>query len=253
MGRRGLSVEDDERWVFNRLAEAYAHRPAYPELLVERLVVLASGGRAAELGAGLGHLAVPLAARGVPVAAVEPARRMFQALDARRAAGVEAVHAAAEDTGLSAGTFALVVLADALQWVDPERTGREAARLLSLGGACAVVEARWGGTPFVDGILARAAELNPKLRRATGGALRQLVTLAVGRRALWTERFVDEQELSAAAIDPVVRSLSWVGPALSPAVVDGLVQDAQRLAVKHGARWRRELLLTWARREGATP
>jgi Xaa-Pro aminopeptidase len=47
--------------VFNRLAVAYQSRPGYPEALVERLSqVAAPGGRAVDLGAGTGDLALPL-------------------------------------------------------------------------------------------------------------------------------------------------------------------------------------------------
>ena len=133
MSRRSAAPGDDRRWVFNRLAEEYRHRPPYPAALVERLLALAGGpgARIAELGAGTGLLAVPLARAGVHVMAVEPARRMLDVLRAEGVPGLEPVHASAEETGLPGGAFQLVVLADALQWVDPDRGGREAARLMA--------------------------------------------------------------------------------------------------------------------------
>src|SRR3990172_7380378 len=111
-------------------------RPPSPVPLVERLLELAGGpgARVADLGAGTGHLALPLPRRGAQVAAVEPARAMLAALTAEGVTGVEPVHATAEDSGLPSGAFDLAVLADALHWVDPERAGREAARLLAPGG-----------------------------------------------------------------------------------------------------------------------
>ncbi|HEX8910372.1 MAG TPA: methyltransferase type 11, partial [Anaeromyxobacteraceae bacterium] len=65
MGRRSVSLHDQDRWVFNRLADDYLARPPYPDALVERLAALAggAGARAVDLGAGVGHLALPLAAR----------------------------------------------------------------------------------------------------------------------------------------------------------------------------------------------
>ena len=148
-------MDESERWIFNRLAGDYRARPAYPSALVDRLAALAGGaGPAVDLGAGTGLLAIPLAARGVAVRAVEPASAMLDLLR-EGAAGlpVEPVHASAEETGLPGGAATLVLLSDALQWVEPEAAGREAGRLLAPGGAVAVVEAHLGGSPFTDGLV----------------------------------------------------------------------------------------------------
>ena len=78
MGRRGVGVEDGDRWVFNRLADDYRARPGYPAALVDRLHALAGGaGTVVDLGAGTGLLALPLAGRGLAVRAVEPASAML--------------------------------------------------------------------------------------------------------------------------------------------------------------------------------
>ncbi len=133
MGRRDASPADARRWVFNRLAEDYRQRPGYPAPLVARLLALAGGpgARVADLGAGTGQLALPLAALGRGGArgraGAGHARRPRRAACAPR---LTPVHAAAEETGLAGDAFDLVVLADALQWIDPERGAREAARLL---------------------------------------------------------------------------------------------------------------------------
>jgi predicted RNA methylase len=103
MGRRTVPLSDPARWVFNRLAHPYSKRPGYPEALVERLAALAGGRgrRVADLGAGTGHLALPLAARGLLVAAVEPAREMLGALVRHLPPGapVRPISATAEATG----------------------------------------------------------------------------------------------------------------------------------------------------------
>lgn len=250
MGRTGVSTGDADRWIFNRLAEDYRSRPAYPEPLVDRLSALAGpGGAVVELGAGTGLLAGPLARRGHRVIAVEPAAAMLEVLrEASAGLPVEAVQAAAEETGLPAGRAALVVLADVLQWVDPERAGREAGRLLGTGGAVAVVEIHLGGSPFSAGVAALVADANPRARPRPPGRLAQLLAAAgaTGRKA---EAHRDEVMLDARQLDAVLRSNSMVGPALGPERLTRLLEDARALASRTGgARWTRELTVTWARK-----
>jgi SAM-dependent methyltransferase len=246
--RRRVSVEDDGRWVFNRLAGDYAHRPGYPAALVAHLLGLAGGpgARVADLGAGTGLLSLPLAHAGALVHAVEPARAMLASLTevalAAGLAGVVPVHAAAEATGLPAGRFDLVLLADALHWTDAARAGAEAARLLAPGGAVAVVEPRLASTPFLDALGARLAAANPKARAAPPPVA---LFLSHARAAPLPEaRFEHEVLLDRARLQAVLRSLSLVGPALGPAALAALLEDAQALATAHGgAVWRRELLV----------
>ncbi len=254
MGRRGVTVADERRWVFNRLARDYPQRPAYPGALVRRLLQIAGGPAAAvaDLGAGTGHLALPLAAGGARVYAIEPARAMLRALeaglDARFAKSVTTVHAAAERTGLADGACDLVLVADALQWMDGERAGREAARIIRPGGALAVVEAQLGGTPFLRALSALVAEANFKARPAPAGRLSQLFATA-GFRRLSTERFGHSERLEPQRLDAVLRSLSFVGPALGPDRLEALLDGARRLARAHGgAIWEREISLTWGRK-----
>ncbi|WP_242355061.1 MULTISPECIES: class I SAM-dependent methyltransferase [Anaeromyxobacter] len=248
MSRHGVRVSDPSRWVFNRLAEDYRQRPGYPSPLVARLLALAGGpgARVADLGAGTGQLALPLAALGAEVHAVEPARAMLDVLAAAGAPRVTAVHAAAEETGLAAAAFDLVVLADALQWVDPTRGAREAARLLAPAGVLAVVTPRLADTPFLAALTERIAAANFKARPAAPPV--GLLFSVAGLGAPETEGFDDEEELGPERLDAVLRSLSYVGPALGEGALAALLADARALASVHGgAVWRRELTLAWAR------
>lgn len=237
------------RWVFDRLALDYRSRPPYPHALATRLLGIAGGpgARIADLGAGTGHLALPLARLGAWVTAVEPARAMLDALHADGAGlGVAGVLAPAEETGLAAGTFDLVLLADALQWVDPVLAGREAARLLAPGGALAVVTPAFADTPFLRALSDQLARANPKAR-----PLPPPVALLFSVAALpvpTVEALEDDVALDPEALDRVLRSLSYVGPALGPAKLAAFLADARKVAEEHGgARWTREIRLEWAR------
>jgi SAM-dependent methyltransferase len=260
VGRRSVPLADQDRWVFNRLAGAYRARPPYPGALVERLAALAggAGARIADLGAGTGDLALPLAARGVRVSAVEPARAMLDVLRARLAPGlaIEPVHAAAEATALPAAAFDLVLLADSVQWVDPELAGGEAARLLAPGGAVAVVEAAFAATPFMRALAALRARANPKAapQAAAGRRTRQLLAIAAGGTPVAEERFAQDAPLDGDALGALLRSLSYAGPALGPEALDALEGEARALAaLSGGARFQRDLTLRHARRPRPAP
>ena len=258
MGRRSVPLSDQHRWVFNRLAGDYLARPPYPAALVDRLAALAGGpgARVADLGAGTGHLALPLAARGLAVTAVEPAFAMLDALSGRAPPGaaLTTVQAAAEATGLPAGAFALVLLADALHWVDPERAGAEASRLLAPGGTIALVEANFAATPFMTDLSALLARENPKARSRPPGRARQVLSLAAPGGAPAAESFAQDAPLDPAALAALVRSLSFAGPALAPERLDALLADAAALAnAAGGARFQRDLTLRWAARRRPPP
>lgn len=249
MGRRGIDVADRDRWVFNRLAGDYRARPGYPVPLVERLASLAGAGPVVDLGAGTGLLALPLASRGLRVAAVEPAAAMLDVLREEAAAlPVLAVHRPAEETGLPDRHASLVLLADALQWVEPERAGEEASRILAPGGALAVVEARLGGSPFSDGVASLLARENARARPRPAERLLQFLH-AAGIRRTEAEAWRAEDLLPPGRLDAVLRSLSLVGPALGPERLERLLVEARALAAASGgAAWTREIRLTWGRR-----
>jgi SAM-dependent methyltransferase len=84
--------------------------PAVLDPTVDFLLEHAGGGRALELGIGTGRVAVPLAARGVPVAGIDLSPYMLARLRAKAgAAGIEAVEGDFATTRL-AGTFTLAYL-----------------------------------------------------------------------------------------------------------------------------------------------
>ena len=237
--------------VFEGLAEAYRARPGYPAALVQRLLALAPpAARVVDLGAGTGHLAEPMARGGARVVAVEPAQAML-AVCAERVQGlaVKLVQAPAESTGLLAASAELVLLADAAHWVDPEAAGREAFRLLVPGGTAATVGPRPADTPFMRELERLVREANPKRRPQGPGRARQWLALASGGAPVRALEFQHSVELSAAALEAVLHSLSFLGPALGPKRMASLVADAVELGRRTGgARWERVLRLAWAQK-----
>ena len=106
---------------------------------VDRLAELAAGGRALEFAVGTGRVAVPLAARGVPVAGIELSRPMIAQL--RRKVDEESVPVVVGDmaTATAPGTFSLVYLvyntiSNLLTQEEQVACFRNAARHLSPGG-----------------------------------------------------------------------------------------------------------------------
>ncbi len=214
--RRTLLPAHEAAWVFNRIAREYQRfRPPYPPQLAPWLLKMAGNPReVVELGAGTGLLTVALREGGARVTAVEPALRMAEAIPGQE--GIRVVVAPGEDTGLPDGAFGLVVLADAVQWVDGERGPREAARLLQDGGVVAVVEIVWDGSPaqrvageFIRRWNPRVGEKAPKNDRG-GNFLRATLP---GARVV-TQTFTDHPLLDEEALGGLLLSHSFVGPLL---------------------------------------
>jgi SAM-dependent methyltransferase len=84
--------------------------PSVLEPTVDFLAAQARGGRALELGIGTGRVAIPLAARGVPVAGIDLSPYMLERLRAKPgAAGIDAVEGDFATT-LLPGSFTLAYL-----------------------------------------------------------------------------------------------------------------------------------------------
>ena len=116
-------------------------RPAYPGEAVAALLDAAQASsvslRAADIGAGTGKMSELLARAGAVVDAVEPSGAMRA--QASSIPGVTWHAGVAEETTLPHGAFDIVVFAQSWHWVDPERAGVEAARILAPGGVLGIV------------------------------------------------------------------------------------------------------------------
>jgi ubiquinone/menaquinone biosynthesis C-methylase UbiE len=253
LGRRKVSLDQPSRWVFNRMAEFYAARPPYPAALVHALAELAGpvGSRVGDLGAGVGHLALPLAARGFDVVAIEAAQAMLdqlRAAAAERGIALRALHAAAEQLPLEPACLDLVVVADALHFLDTELTAHQIARVLAPRGALALVTCQFADTPFMRGVVRVMEEAAPRRPRALTQSIVHLSALS-GVPLTNERRFHDETPIDHATLERILRSISFIGPAMNPARFAAF--RARVHALSDAPVWARTFVLRSGRRAAA--
>jgi ubiquinone/menaquinone biosynthesis C-methylase UbiE len=161
---------------------------------------------------------------------------------------IRLVQATAEATTLESAQFELVLLADALHWVDPELAGREIAGLLTADGVLAILEVAIGDTPFLRELRLLLEAINPRARGMSHARLGSLIT-HVSKRPTEVEEFSEELELREETLRSMVSSLSYIGPAVGPETLEKLLATAQQLAQVHGGvHWKRDFTLTWLKR-----
>ena len=224
LGRRKVGIDEASRWVFNRMADVYDARPPYPPALLDAIGDLArkatgtQTARILDLGAGIGHVALPLAASGFDVVAIEPAQLMLDRLRATanaRGLGLRAVHAPAEALPIADASVDLVVVADALHFLDAQRTAEEVARVLTRRGALAVVTCAFAATPFMRDVLRVIESAVPRRPRALAGQMIHLSSTA--QVPLTSElHFDDQTPVDHATLERILRSISFIGPAMNP-------------------------------------
>ena len=184
-------------------------RPAYPDEAVAALIDAARGARgadgpgrdgqggplrAADIGAGTGKMSELLARGGLLVDAVEPSEAMCA--QASSIEGVTWHGGVAEQTGLPNDLYDIVVFAQSWHWVDSERAGREAARILAPDGALAIV---WNqmdvSIPWVHRLtrIMRSGDVHRPDKPPTPGGGFAPMTLT---QVAWEDRMTPEQILT---------------------------------------------------------
>ena len=188
-------------------------RPAYPAEAVAALIDAArqtrgadasgrgvnapgQGGplRAADIGAGTGKMSELLARGGLLVDAIEPSEAMRA--QASSIEGVTWHDGVAEDTGLPNGVYDIVVFAQSWHWMDSERAGLEAARILAPGGVLAIVWNQMAvSIPWVHRLtrIMRSGDVHRPDRPPTPGGGFAPMTLT---QVAWEDRMTPEEILT---------------------------------------------------------
>ena len=140
-------------WDSARAAERVARAYAAPDLAAVRerqidLLDPQAGTRIADIGCGPGAFAAALCARGAHVTAIDSARAMLDAVEAR-GLGCELVLADAQALPLATGSHDAACLVQVLEYVDdPVAALREAARVVRPGGAVLAADTDWDTQGF---------------------------------------------------------------------------------------------------------
>jgi ubiquinone/menaquinone biosynthesis C-methylase UbiE len=126
-------------WDYTALADAYAKRPDYADAAIDAMLAIMGaekGDKSCDIGAGLAHLTLMLAARGMDVTAVEPN-------DAMRANGIKRTkelknvswhEGTGEQTGRPSGNFDIVTFGSSFNVCDRPVALRETKRILKPRG-----------------------------------------------------------------------------------------------------------------------
>ncbi len=216
--RRNVRIDDDADWIFNRMADVYDARPPYPAALVDTIAESAShsGSRLIDIGAGIGHLALPLAQRGLDVVAVEPARAMLARLQseaARQGLKLRALHAAAEALPLEEPLFDCALIADALHFLDAELAAAQLRRVLTPHATLILVTCSFTPTQFMCEVQRLVGQSADRRQRDVTQAIRHLASLAEVQLTQ-EATFCDETPVNAATLERILGSVSFVGPAM---------------------------------------
>lgn len=232
-------VKDYGRSVdFGKTSDDYARfRPGPPATFYDRLASIApiAGASVADVGCGVGWIALEFAARGAARAVgVDPAPAQIEA--ARRLAGERRLSACqfhvarAESTGLPESAFDWYVASQAWHWFEPKAAGAEAMRLLRPGGRAVTVSFDYlpGRSP-----IARASEdlilkYNPAWPMAggTGTHIAPLYDLpAAGFTDVQQFSFEHAQVFSHESWRGRMRTCNGVAASQSPEVVAAYDRD----------------------------
>lgn len=126
-------------WDYSTLADAYLKRPDYADAAIDAMLSIAGAEKAdkfCDVGAGVAHLTLMLAARGLDVVAVEPndAMRANGIKRTERLTNVRWHEGTGEQTGQSVQAFDMVTFGSSFNVCDRPAALTETARILKPRG-----------------------------------------------------------------------------------------------------------------------
>ena len=213
---------------FGKTASDYGkHRAGFPPAFFDRLAamgIIRPGFRTLDLGTGTGTIARGLAERGCDSTGLDrsvPLMEEGARLDREAGVSVGYIEAAAEETGLEAGSFDLVIAGQCWHWFDRPRAAAEARRLLKSRGHLVIGHFDWIPLP---GNLADTTERliqkhNPQWKLAGGmGLYPQWLggLVQAGFESIETFSFDIEVPYSHEAWRGRIRASAGVGASLPP-------------------------------------
>lgn len=197
-------------WDYSDLATAYLKRPDYSDRAIDEMLNVfgvRAGSNACDIGAGVAHLTLMLARRGLNVTAIEPNDNMRQ-LGAERChamANVTFVENTAEQTGQPAGSFDCVTFGSSFNVTNRQATLKETARILNSRGWFA---AMWNHRDLTDPIQAEIESIIRKsLHGYDYGTRREDQTAVIDASGLFDEvRHIEGPVLHTQAVTDVIEA-----------------------------------------------
>lgn len=126
-------------WNYTSLADAYLKRPDYSDCAIDAMLKVAEiseGSKCCDVGAGVAHLTLMLASRGMDVIAVEPNDAM-RANGIKRTAEFDSVNwheGTGENTGQADDIFDMVTFGSSFNVCERQKALKETARILKPKG-----------------------------------------------------------------------------------------------------------------------
>lgn len=144
-------------WDYTTLADAYLRRPDYADAAIDSMLSISGaekGDKFCDVGAGVAHLTLMLAARSFDVVAVEPndAMRANGSKRTEKFSNVTWHEGTGESTGQGAGVFDMVTFGSSFNVCDRQQALTETARILKPRGWFACM---WNHRQLDDSIQSR--------------------------------------------------------------------------------------------------
>lgn len=197
-------------WDYTNLAQAYLKRPDYADKVVDDILEtseVGAGDSVCDVGAGVGHLTIKLAERGLQVAAVEPndAMRSYGRQRTALWPELEWLAGTGEDTGQSSGAFDLVTFGSSFNVTVRKAALAETARILRPKGWFACL---WNHRELEDPI---QAEIEALIRRQVPayayGTRREDQTAVIDASGLFsTVRRIEGRVVREQPVDDVIEA-----------------------------------------------